>query len=60
MIKCDVITKRDFPSMSRVLWDFEQEFGPTERRYLSENGVTYGEPSAGAYVVPSVEIPKRK
>lgn len=51
----DAITKRDFPSMSRVLYDFEQVFGPTERIAMTEGGNRYGEPSAGEYVQPVIE-----
>lgn len=56
MTRVDAITKRDFPSMSRVLWDFEQAFGPTERVCVIEAGKQYGEPSQGAgYVQPVLE-----
>lgn len=55
MKKVPAITKRDFPLMSRVLWDFEQAFGPTERRCLTEGGKQYGEPSAGEYVIPVLQ-----
>lgn len=55
MKKVDAITKRDFPTMARVLYDFEQAFGPTERRCLTEGGMQYGEPSAGEYVQIEME-----
>ena len=59
MKKVDAITKRDFPTMARVLYDFEQEFGLTERTFMQENGTEYGEPWQGAGVVPVLEV-KRK
>jgi hypothetical protein len=59
MIKVDAITKRDFPSMSKWLWDFEQAFGPTERIALTEGGNRYGEPSQGEYVIPVIEQRKK-
>ena len=55
MTRVDAITKRDFPSMSRVLWDFEQAFGPTERVCVIEAGKQYGEPSHGEYVQPVIQ-----
>lgn len=55
MNKVDAITKRDFPLMSRVLYDFEQVFGPTERIAMIEGGNRFGEPSAGEYVQPELE-----
>ena len=59
MNKVNAITKRDFPTMARVLYDFEQEFGLTERTFMQENGTEYGEPWQGAGVVPVLEV-KRK
>jgi hypothetical protein len=56
----DAITKRDFPSMARVLYDFEQCFGPTERIEMTEGGNRYGEPSPDAgYVIPVIEQRKK-
>ena len=55
MTKVPAITKRDFPTMARVLWDFEQEFGPTERISMTEGGEQYGEPWLGDAVVPVLE-----
>ena len=55
MTRVDAITKRDFPTMSRVLYDFEQAFGPTERIAMIEGGNRFGEPSAGEYVQPVIQ-----
>ena len=55
MTRVDAITKRDFPLMSRLLWDIEQAFGPTERICLTEAWKQYGEPSQGPYVQPVLE-----
>ena len=56
MTRVDAITKRDFPLMSRVLWDIEQAFGPTERVFVIEGEKQYGEPSPDAgYVIPVLE-----
>ena len=54
MKRVDAITKRDFPLMSRVLYDFEQLFGPTERICVIEAGKQYGEPSPDAGYVQIV------
>lgn len=54
MIKVPTITKRDFPTMARVLWDFEQVFGPTDRRCAIEGGKQYREPSDDAGYVQIV------
>jgi len=47
-------TKRNFPLMSRVYWDFQQEFGDIERTYAKEGNSEEGTPSQGDYVVPVV------
>ncbi len=60
MKKVDEITKRDFPSMAKVLWDFRQVFGEVKPTFAVEDGKQYGEPSQGEYVKPVVEPRKKK
>ena len=60
MTRVDAITKRDFPRMSRVLWDFRQVFGEVKPTFAIEGGNRYGEPSAGEYVQPVVETQKKR
>lgn len=50
------ITKRNFPTIAKVLYDFEQIFGPTERVYLKEGDSEHGTPSGDSgYVIPIME-----
>lgn len=60
MTRVDAITKRDFPLMSRVLFDFLQAFGEVKPTFAIEGGKRFGEPSQGDYVIPVIEQRKKK
>ena len=56
----DAMTKRNFPSMSRVLYDFRQVFGEVEYTYAKEGANEYGERWQGQGVQPVLEIDAKK
>ena len=54
-------TKRNFPTMSRVLYDFRQIFGDdVAYTYAKENENEYGEKWQGDAVRPVLEIDSKK
>ena len=55
-----ILNKRNFPSMSRVIYDFRQVFGEVEYTYAKEGANEYGERWQGHGVQPVLELEAKK